>query len=459
MSNSDFRYLNFNRFVSMTNWSVRKKLVISTAFTDAKEIKLSKLINRVKKVMVIDDNTEYKRVTIKLYGKGVILRNIEIGKNIKTKRQFVVEAGQFILSRIDARNGAFGIVPDELNGAIITNDFWVFNFDPMINPKYLLFLLSSTRFETVWGNQSSGATNRQRIEESNFLDMEIYLPSLEIQERIVKNYINTQYEAEKAKGEAEELEISIDNVILNELGFIIEQDNQIEEIANNSYLYSINYSETDRWSVDYLLSKSKKGLFTDGKYKSVSAKQFIKYFQYGLSEKADDNSSGIPMLRMNNIFNSEIVIDKLKYLNLNDKIKNKFLLNKGDLIFNRTNSKELVGKTAVFELDGMYTFASYLIRVEVNTSIASVHYINLLFNSRIIRTQIDIISRQVLGQANINSEELKNFLFPLPPIEIQNNIVDKVLTIKNKIKTLLDKSEYFKKEAMREFEESVFGET
>ena len=71
------------------------------------------------------------------------------------------------------------------------------------------------------------------------------------------------------------------------------------------------------------------------------------------------------LLRMNNIINGEIDISSLKYINLtNDKFEN-YILQKNDVLFNRTNSKELVGKCAVFKLKGIYSFASYLIRLKL----------------------------------------------------------------------------------------------
>ena len=125
-------------------------------------------------------------------------------------------------------------------------------------------------------------------------------------------------------------------------------------------------------------------------------------------------------------------------------------------MFNRTNSKELVGKTAVFDMDGDYLFASYLIRLVLNRSKANVYYINYLFGSKIVRDQIDLISRQILGQANVNAEELKEFLFPLPPIEIQNEIVLKLNEIKSQAKELRSKANELRVFAKNDFERRVF---
>ena len=162
---------------------------------------------------------------------------------------------------------------------------------------------------------------------------------------------------------------------------------------------------------------------------------------------------------MNNLQKSNIDTSDLKYLPANTKGMERYLLNQGDLLFNRTNSKELVGKTAVFSLKGKYVFASYLIRVVINQDIADVNYINYLFASKIIRCQIDWFSRQILGQANINVDELKALKFPLPSLPEQKKIVSLLKEIEQKSKQYLKRSKELEELAKLEFEEAVFGET
>ena len=82
--------------------------------------------------------------------------------------------------------------------------------------------------------------------------------------------------------------------------------------------------------------------------------------------------------------------------------------------------------------------------------------INYLFRSSIIRNQIDAISRQITGQANINSVEMGNLLFPLPPLPIQNQIADRISSIKQEIKTLRNEAENLKIQAKEDFENEVF---
>src|SRR5688500_17100888 len=94
-----------------------------------KEYKIRDFLKRIKNQVEINDGCLYKRLTIKTNHQGVTLRDIADGALIGTKSQFIVNGGDFILSKIDARYGAFGIIPKELDGAIITGNFWTYKVD------------------------------------------------------------------------------------------------------------------------------------------------------------------------------------------------------------------------------------------------------------------------------------------------------------------------------------------
>lgn len=126
----------------------------------------------------IKDNKEYKRVTIRINHNGVSLRDTEIGKKIGTKKQFVLKAGQFILSKIDARYGAFGIAPNEVEGAIITGNFWAYDVDAKrVNIEWFNQFTNSRDFYKICERASSGITHRKYLDEEFFLNYEVPLPS------------------------------------------------------------------------------------------------------------------------------------------------------------------------------------------------------------------------------------------------------------------------------------------
>lgn len=130
----------------------------------------------------IEDNKTYKRVTIRIDHNGVSLRDTEIGKKIGTKKQFIVKAGQFIVSKIDARYGAFGITPDEVDGAIITGNFWAYDVDKSkVNIEWFNQFTNSPIFYDVCERASSGITHRKYLDETFFLNYEFDLPDLDTQ--------------------------------------------------------------------------------------------------------------------------------------------------------------------------------------------------------------------------------------------------------------------------------------
>ncbi|NJN58741.1 MAG: hypothetical protein HC879_15215 [Leptolyngbyaceae cyanobacterium SL_5_9] len=86
-------------------------------------VPLGRLLTRQKEEVFIQELESYARITIRMNGQGITLKDYVLGSQIGTKKQFIARSGQLVLSRIDARNGAFGILPDECDNAIITGNF------------------------------------------------------------------------------------------------------------------------------------------------------------------------------------------------------------------------------------------------------------------------------------------------------------------------------------------------
>lgn len=148
--------------------------------------------------------------------------------------------------------------------------------------------------------------------------------------------------------------------------------------------------------------------------------------QYGTSKKATSIVGEFPILRMNNIkYSGEMDYKDLKYIELSDSEKEKFLLKKGELLFNRTNSKELVGKTGLFNLDIPMAFAGYLIRIKPSNLIRS-KFLLFFMNSEFMKKLLYNKAKNIVGMANINAKELEDFSIILPPIELQNKFAEKV---------------------------------
>ena len=138
---------------------------------------------------------------------------------------------------------------------------------------------------------------------------------------------------------------------------------------------------------------------------------------------ATEEPVGVPMLRMNNLQNDGWALGDLKYIELTPEELNKYKIVQGDILFNRTNSKELVGKCEVFKEEGDWVFASYLIRVRLDPSKALPEFVSAFLGTKAGRLQIDRVSRQIIGMSNVNAEELKALLIPFPSLNKQRDLV------------------------------------
>ena len=151
-----------------------------------KSIRVSEFLHRIKEPVELQPEQEYSLVTIKVNHRGVVLRNKTKGKLIGSKMHRISK-GQFILSGIDARHGAFGIVPDELDGAIVTNDFWYFDIDETkVKRDFFYWLTNTPIFLNACIKSSQGVTQRVRLQAKLFFDFEFRFPPLEEQENFLK---------------------------------------------------------------------------------------------------------------------------------------------------------------------------------------------------------------------------------------------------------------------------------
>ena len=155
-------------------------------------------------------------------------------------------------------------------------------------------------------------------------------------------------------------------------------------------------------------------------------------FDYGSSQKSVDDSAAVPILRMGNIQGGRVVMNNLKYLKDVQGELPYLVLREGDLLFNRTNSYELVGKTGLFEgCLREVTFASYLIRIRLMHALVNPEYINAYMNTRDCReNEIEPDLTQQTGQANYNGTKLKSIRVPLPPLPEQSRIVTRVTALR-----------------------------
>lgn len=437
----------------LTNWSVRYLLDFTFNYNEDFElVSIGEFLTRNRNIINIQDEITYSRVTVSGNNNGVRLRDTEIGKNIGTKKQYLVNSGQFIISKIDARNGALGIIPDDLEGAIVTNDFPTFFIDnTRINSQFLLLITTTKTFISFAQSCSSGTTNRQRINIEQFLNIKIPLPSLKEQNKIIAQYNKKITLAEKQKSKAIQLKNNIENYLFEILG--IEKHKEKE---NTKGLQLVSFKEVNRWDLLFLIGNLPK---LESSYPIEKFSSVITAFnkrENGVSIRI--NSKEFPNDDFHYIGMEHIEKETGNLLELN-KVKGKDIKSqtlrvpKDYLLFGKLRpylNKYWINDTKIDDIICSSEFFVFDISDSLNKL-----FFKYVLSSSFIQSQI---SDKTSGarMPRINEEIFFNLQFPVPPIQIQEKIAMSISNLKIEIKNLKRQAEENEKKAIIEFEEEIF---
>lgn len=160
--------------------------------------------------------------------------------------------------------------------------------------------------------------------------------------------------------------------------------------------------------------------------------EYAQQMQYGLSIRGASQGR-YPILRMNCQQDGKVLLRDLQYVDIDDKTINAYRVRPNDILFNRTNSFELVGRTAIVEFDMDIVFASYLVRISVHGGQLNAHFLNHFLNWETAQHELKKLASRGVGQANISAGKLKGFSVPIPKINEQREIVAILEAIDRKI--------------------------
>ena len=253
---------------------------------------------------------------------------------------------------------------------------------------------------------------------------------------------------------------AISKNILSEMEFNIppvrEQELCTKALDVVFYLIRLKKEQLDKLD---LLVKSRFiemfGTFPDNPkgWECCTIRDIVKEVRYGSSRPAVEGGQ-YPYLRMNNItYEGTLDLSEIKYIDVPEKELEKCTVRKGDVLFNRTNSKELVGKTCLYDRDESMVLAGFIIRVRVNDKVVPeflVAFLNMDFSKKMLFNKC----KAAIGQANINAQELQNIEIYLPPLALQKEFVSlKYQVDKSKlaIQQSLDELETLKKSLMQQY--------
>ena len=362
--------------------------------------------------------------------------NIHLSNKPTKTDMILVQPGDLVISGINVAKGAITVYQGE-EPVCATIHYSSYTFDSSkVDLDYFKFFVKSAAFIAAMRKQVKGGIKTE-IKPKHLLALEISIPDLGTQKKIVKE-ISSQLEkteqlsseTEKQKSYAKQLRQNILQEAIE--GKLTADWRKQHPVQNGNPDYDAE-ALFEKIQVEKLETKStKKTVAPIAKdeipfeiptgWKWVRLGGICEGFMYGTSAKSLP-SGKCPVLRMGNIQNGKIDWEKLVYTN-NDEEMEKYLLKQYDLLFNRTNSREMVGKTAIFESTQKTIYAGYLVKFRPIKS--SPYFVNIVLNSKTHREWCNEVKVDALGQSNINAEKLKNFITPLPPLAEQKEIVARV---------------------------------
>ena len=420
-----------------------------------RKVKIGDFLKRKRIPIQLESDKEYKLITIKLYHKGVYLRGNKKGSEIHSN-MYKVSKGDFILSGIDARNGAFGIVPDSLDGAIVTNDFWYFDIDEsMIKKEFFLWLTSTPVFLDACQKASMGETQRIRLQKDAFFNYQIKCPSIEYQDEflarinpIIEKIKIIQSETEKQTEYAKLLRQNIlQQAIEGKLTADWRNQNPVQK-GNPNYdaealFEQIQKDRINYWKQNTSKETKNKDLLPIDEFNSSFPETWkrtclIELFDFvdyrGITPKKLE--SGIPLITAANIKEGFLSFESKDFISDSEyELRNsRGITTKYDLLF---TTEAPMGHCAINTLEKtscgqrVITLKKYsnINKRQFNTFYCY-YIISSIFQDLLLQKATGITAK------GIKASILKVIPVYLPPLKEQEEIVNKVETLLAKVTTL-----------------------
>lgn len=271
---------------------------------------------------------------------------------------------------------------------VVDSHVTIFRVGGQLHPRFALYCLDRIGFKNI-ENLAHGSSGQIELSLDIIGAIEIPVPPIDVQENIVEA-------CQLVDNGVDEARKSIDDAM----------------VRMDSEVAAVYESLVPRVEIDQL---------------SIS-------IQYGLSEKMNEAGIGYKIFRMNEIVRGRMVDNgSMKYADISADEFAKLRLNKGDLLFNRTNSIEHVGKTGLFDLEGDYCFASYLVRVVPDTAKVLPKFLEKMMNSSVFQAEAKGKASKSVNQSNINATVMRNIKVPVPPLAEQKAFVARIEVLEQQI--------------------------
>ena len=460
-ASQEYQYLQFVDFKNLGFWDRAIKQSHNKERNEKGFVSFSQAISKsdVIEKMVLEKDKKYKILGVRVYGKGVFISREAGGNTLitkTTKHYYKAKKDHLFWCKVDTKNGAFGITKQEHENCFASNNMEFAKIDTsQADVEYLQLLFKDLKFQNYLDSFAVGTTNRRYIKFNELLNIQIPLPLIPKQQKLVATYNQKTLEAEAKEQKASQLEKSIDEYLIEELGIELPQ----EEVKRNHFLRFVEFKNLSEWGTDKVFGGD---IFYSKKYELTSLDKkpslFIELFR-GKSPKYKNLSDKF-ILNQKCVRWNDLKLEFRKPVDQKwlESIDDKSLTKLDDILINSTGEGTIgrASKISKLEWEGLL-YDSHILLLRFNKSQINASFFTEFFNGKFGQWQVnEIKSAQSTKQTELGLANLRKIKFPLPPLPIQNQIADKISSIKQEIKTLKNEAERLRAKAKEEFENEVF---
>lgn len=333
---------------------------------------------------------------------------------------FAAYPGDLVFSKIDARNGAIGLIPDNIAKAVVTSEYPVFVPKPdKLRPAYLKHLLRADHFKADLQRKASGTSGRKRVTPEGFLSLIVPVPSLTEQDALVATYTEALNRAEKLAQEADALERAGWQTFEAALGLTPPPP------APDRPVFVARFRDVERWSHESILRAANGGAAQQLTYPAVALGDALLEVRHGCSKGPSKRTTALRVLKISAVTKGRLDLLEHKYIDDEPQLREQFSLIGGDILMCRTNGTlAYVGMSALVDADvNDMIFPDKVIRVRPDSDKINSAFLWRLLQLPALRTQIEAAARTAVGNFAIGGKDIKSLKVPLPPVSEQIGLV------------------------------------
>ena len=366
---------------------------------------------------------------------------------------FAAYTGDIVFSKIDARNGAIGVLQETIAKAVVTSEFPVFVPAPdRLDGEFVKLVLRTGSFLAALHSKASGTSGRKRITPDAFAGLRVPLPPLNKQQALVARHRVGMDRAAELERQADETETQAMAAFEASLGFTPPPP------LPDHPVFVASFKDLDRWSHEGILRSTLRTEETEPKFPVVELGT-VGRVTYGL-QKSPANRPGTnprPYLRVANVQRWRLDLREIKMIDVPDRDMPTYRLEDGDILLCEGNSAELVGRGAIWRNEiSECIHQNHVLRARMDVSKVVPEFVLAVINSSHGQAYFRSKAKRTTNLASINSKEVSRFPLPMPPMNEQCSLVYAWLQERQAADGLRRRAAAAQTAAWRSFEAAVY---